>query len=224
MKHTITIEMLWAGTLAAIIFSISPSAQAQQPLVVEGKQPRPSNNSQPDIQQEPVTPSSTAVSASKLKVSCQELKTIVRKGDREAVMLTWSYGGFGKEYTPAKRCQIVSTRLQKAANLNGGTFKDIQLASGLLNGQAVICALQSNDRACSSKNLLFTLKPENAGNPDAIIQQIFSFAQDGNSSLNESASPKPQVNKNLGEWEQKVFAGGDRKAPATNANTANTGF
>ena len=221
MKSIIALDLLLASIVTAMTISISQSVQAQIPLVVDGK--KPPGTSQPDIQQEPQPPSATTTAASKLRVSCQDLKTIVQKGDREAVMLTWSYGGFGREYTPAKRCQIVSTRLQKAANLNGGTFKDIQLASGTLNSQSVICALKSNDRNCSSKNLLFTLKPENASNPDAVIQQIFSFAQDGNSSLNESASNKPQVNKNLGEWEQKVFTGSAKKAPATN-NTANTGF
>jgi hypothetical protein len=218
MKFITALDLFLAGIVTAMTISISQLAQAQLPLSVDDKQPP--GNSQPDVQQDPTPTSAT----SGLKVSCQNLKTIVKKGDREAVMLTWSYGGFGKEYTPAKRCQIVSARLQKAANLNGGTFKDIQLASGTLNSQSVICALPANDRTCTSKNLLFTLKPENASNPEAIIQQIFSFAQDGNSSLNESASRKPQVNKNLGEWEKQVFAGGAKKSPATNPSTANTGF
>jgi hypothetical protein len=221
MKSTIKINIILAGIVTALTIAISPSAQAQNPLVINGKQ-SPSNGD--DIRQEPLPTSNTAVSTSRLKVNCQDLKTIVQKGDREATMLTWSYGGFGKEYTPAKRCQIVSARLQKAANINGGTFKDIQLASGPLNNQTVICALQSRDKACNSKNLLFTLKPENAKNPEAIIEQIFSFARDGNSTLDESASSKRTVNTNLGDWEQKVFAGNAKKSPASNAGTADPGF
>ena len=64
---------------------------------------------------------------------------------------------------------MVSERLQQAANINGGTFKDLQLASGTVNAQPVICALQSNGTKCNRQNLLFTLKPENARNPDAVI-------------------------------------------------------
>jgi hypothetical protein len=220
MKSTIKIDIILTGIVAAMTIAISPSAQAQSPLVINGNQ-SPSNRD--DVRQEPLPSSNPAVSTSKLRVNCQDLKTLVQKGDREAVMLTWSYGGFGKEYTPAKRCQIVSARLQKAANMNGGTFKDIQLASGSLNNQTVICALQSRDRACSSKNLLFTLKPENAKNPEAIIEQIFSFARDGNSTLNESASSKRKINTNLGDWEQKVFAG-NAQNPASNTSNADPGF
>jgi len=116
---------------------------------------------------------------------------------------------------------MVSERLQQVANLNGGTFKDLQLASGTVNSQPVICALQSNGTKCNRQNLLFTLKPENARNPEAVIQKIFSFAQDGSSSLNESVSSQPKSDVNLGTWEQKAFP--QSNSPTTNRN-ANTGF
>jgi Circadian oscillating protein COP23 len=221
MKSIIKIDIILAGIVTVMMLAISPSVQAQNPLVIKGNQ-TPTNRD--DVWQEPLPSSNTAVSTSRLKVNCQNLKTVVQKGDREAVMLSWSYGGFGKEYTPAKRCQIVSARLQKAANSNGGTFRDMQLASGALNNQTVICALRSKDRACSSKNLLFTLKPENAKNPEAIIEQIFSFSRDGNSTLEESASSKRKINTDLGDWEQKVFADTAKKSPASNNTNNNTGF
>ena len=138
-------------------------------------------------------------------------------------MVSWNYDGFGREFTPEKRCQMVSERLQQAANSNGGTFKDLQLASGTVNSQAVICALQSNSNKCDRQNILFTLKPENARNPDAVIQKIFSFARDGSSSLNESASSNPSVDLNLGTWEQKAFPRtGKITAPQRGSN--DTGF
>ena len=159
-----------------------------------------------------------------LRVSCQNLTTVVQKGDRQAIMLTWNYSGFGREFTPEKRCQIVSERLQQAANINGGTFKDLQIATGTVNSRAVICALQSNSNKCTRKNLLFTLNPENASNPDAVIQRMFSFAQDGSSSINESASARPsKVDPNLGNWEQKAFPRSQKYAP-TNRRKIDTGF
>jgi hypothetical protein len=170
------------------------------------------------------TPQVVNASGSSLSVSCQDLKTVVQKGDRQAVMLTWNYDGFGKDYTPEKRCQIVSERLQQAANLNGGTFKDLQLASGTVNSQTVICALKSNSNRCNRQNMLFTLKPENARNPEAVIQRIFSFARDGSSSVNESASSQQStVDLNLGRWEQQTFPQSKRSSTVNRSNPK-TGF
>jgi hypothetical protein len=221
MKYPLKIDRILTGIVAIMTIAIAPLAQAQNPLTINGNR-TPNNGA--DIQEEPAPSTNTALSTSKLKVNCQNLKTVVRKGDRQAVMLSWSYGGFGKEYTPAKRCQIVSTRLQKAANSNGGTFKDMQLASGPLNNQTVICALRARERACSSKNILFTLKPENAKNPNAIIEQIFSFSRDGSGSIEESASADRKINTDLGDWEQKAFADNAQKSPASNNNNTDSGF
>ncbi len=221
MKSLTTTYLLLAGIATGISLSISQVAQAQLPLVVDGN--ATTNNNSPTEPQQ----NNTTAAGSGLKVSCQDLKTVVQKGDREAVMVTWNYDGFGKDFTPSKRCQMVSERLQQAANLNGGTFKDLQLASGTVNSQAVICALQSNDKKCNRQNLLFTLKPENARNPEAIIQKIFSFAQDGSSSLDESASRntrKSQIDLNLGTWEQKVFAGTTKRSANTNTSKVDRGF
>jgi hypothetical protein len=71
--------------------------------------------------------------------------------------------------------------------------------------------------------MLFTLKPENASNPDAIVQKIFSFAQDGSASIEESASTKPKLNRNLGNWEQKMF-GRSRNTSKPKQSDNNTGF
>jgi Circadian oscillating protein COP23 len=162
-------------------------------------------------------------SGSGLRVSCQGLQTIVQKGDRQAVMLSWNYDGFGREYTPEKRCQIVSERLQQAAERNGGTFKDLQLASGIVNSQTVICALSFHGK-CNRKNMLFTLKPENARNPESVIQKMLVFAQDGSAYINESATnSRPQITNNLGMWEQKAF-GQSQNSSTPKRRTTDTGF
>ena len=231
MKLITTLDRLILATLlTAVTISIAPFAQAQLPPIVDSNPqsgltvkdnqnnntPEPTNNNNNNNSNNNSGEVITA-SASTLKVTCQDLTTLVQKGDRQAVMVSWNYDGFGKEFTPQKRCQAVSQRLQEVANLNGGTFKDLQLASGTVNSQPVICALQSNAKKCNSKNLLFTLKPENARNPDAVIQKIFTFAQDGTSSLNESASSRPQkADLNLGNWEQKAFP--QSKTPKTSSS------
>ncbi len=218
MKPTIINQLLFTCIVPAIALLNPQLVQAQLPAIVD------SNQTELTVKETPGnTPQVVNASESSLKVSCQDLKTIVQKGDRQAVMLTWNYDGFGREYTPEKRCQIVSERLQKAANTNGGTFRDLQLASGTLNSQSVVCALKSNSNKCSSQNLLFTLKPENARNPEAVIKKIFSFAEDGSSSINESASRQAKVDLNLGNWEQKAFPQSTRSS-TVNRKKPNTGF
>jgi hypothetical protein len=193
-------------------------ATAQLPPVVDGTPSHPPATGVAPID----TSTSPTAAASGIKVSCQDLKTIVQKGDRQAVMVTWNSGYFGKEFTPEKRCQMVSARLQQAADTNGGTFKGLQLASGTVNSHPVICALQSGSTKCDRQNLLFTLKPENARNPEAIIQKIFKFAEDGSGVINESSSQSPKVDLDLGNWERQAF--GQSKPGSANARSVDTGF
>lgn len=214
--HHLKISLFAFATLVTISLPAAasewtpPLITAQSPLTIDRTYTAPR-----DAQiEEEIDPSITSAVAD-LSVNCQGLKTVVRKGDRSAVMIDWNYAGFGRDYTPAKRCQIVSARLQQAANLNGGTFKELQLASGILNAQTIICALQANQQSCTSRNILFTLKPENARNPELVVQKIFTFAQDGSSSLDESASSKGQVDLNLGKWEQQAFARKSKQARTT---------
>jgi Circadian oscillating protein COP23 len=218
MKLTTITQFLLLSAIATLVPLVSQIATAQLPPIV---------NNQADLSVKETPNNSdrdSNIANAGLRVSCQNLTTIVQKGDRQAIMLTWNYNGFGRDFTPEKRCQIVSERLQQAANINGGTFKDLQIATGTVNSQAVICALQSNSNKCTSKNLLFTLNPENARNPDAVIQRMFSFAQDGSSSINESASNRPsKVDPNLGNWEQKAFPRSQKYAP-TNRRKIDTGF
>lgn len=221
MKLIITTQLLLGLIISATTVLIPQLAKAQLPAIVDPNQPEQTNGGSEVI----------TASAATLKVSCQDAKTVVQKGELQAVMVTWSYDGFGKEFSPEKRCQVVSEKLQQAADSNGGTFKNLQLSSGTVNSQPVICALGSNDKKCTKNNLLFTLKPENAKNPNAVIQKIFGFARDGNSDLNESSGSKPDMN--LGTWEQKAFAKSGKPAivnrqnfkPNTNKKRViNTGF
>ena len=208
MKSVITSQVLriCVATISAIV---APQlAQAQVPPIVDVT---PAES--------PASPNITAIS--KLEVKCQDLKTVVKKEDRQAVMMTWTTNYFGQEFTNSKRCQIVSERLQKAANQNGGTFKGLELASGTVNAQTVICALPSNSEKCDRNNMLFTLKPENAGNPEAVIQQVLSFAADGSGSVQEGTR-RSKVDLSLGNWEQKAFK--TKKPAAIQPKRVKTGF
>jgi osmotically-inducible protein OsmY len=197
MKQIVASQILHICIAATVSMPILPQqARSQLPPIVDSTTPVPKETSN----------NTNTAAVAKLEVRCQNLKTIVKKGDRQATMMTWTTNYFGREFSNEKRCQIVSERLQKAANINGGTFQGVRLASGTVNLQTVICALQNGSKKCSRDNFLFTLKPENANHPQAVIQQILSFAEDGSSSVNEGATTRSTVDLNLGNWERKAFA------------------
>jgi Circadian oscillating protein COP23 len=191
------------------------------PAVPQGTPTNTNSNSNSNSNSNTNTNTNTAA-ASKLEVKCEDLKTVVKKGDRQATMMTWNTDYFGRNFSNAKRCQAVSERLQKAANLNGGTFQGLELASGTVNSQTAICALQNGKKKCDGDNILFTLKPENAKNPEAVIQQILKFGEDGSGSVEESARPRSKVDLNLGNWERKAFA--NNRSSNSNSQGKKTGF
>jgi iron uptake system EfeUOB component EfeO/EfeM len=213
MKLTLSITnlLICVATIGSI--SIPQLAQAQVPTIID---------TAPEASKEQPAASTTTATVSKLEVRCQDLKTVVQKGDQQAVMMTWNTNHFGKEFSNLKRCQVVSERLQKAATLNGGTFKGLELASGTINFQPVICALQNGSKKCTADNMLFTLKPENADDPEAVIEQIFNFAEEGSGMVNESTRSTKRVDRNLGNWERKNFA--RKKSVTTTPRNPKKGF
>ena len=194
--------------------SSTPNQPAGLPTVTAPQPPPVVPSSTSNTQQAaPTADDTSTATSSNVKVSCQDLTTVVQKGDRQALMFNWHTNHFGGEYTPEKRCQLVSERLQSAADRNGGTLKGLQLGSGVLNGQTVICVFQTSENSCNDGNLLFTLKPENAKRPQAVIAKISTFAKSGIMAVNESASASSQLDLDLGNWERQAFA----KAPKSPA-------
>jgi hypothetical protein len=88
--------------------------------------------------------------------------TRVRTNSRGDERLIEWHESFGKEFTPANRCRIVTDRLNKAYN-TGRT----RLIPRRVNGLPVICSV-SMSRSCNAKDVLFTLKN------DRDVQQVLS--------------------------------------------------
>jgi Circadian oscillating protein COP23 len=70
-------------------------------------------------------------------------------------IVVWKSEFFGRNYTPQKRCEVVSPKFQ-AAFQAGRTF----LSPGVdtATGQGIICSAASANDACDKSNMLFTLK------------------------------------------------------------------
>jgi hypothetical protein len=198
---------LWPSS---IVYSQSSTNEPALPTVVD---------SQPPIVQPTQSSPDSSSSTSTVSVKCENLTTVVQKGERKALMLRWQTNYFGGAFTPEKRCQLVSARLQAAADRNGGTFKGLQFGSGILNRQTVICLLQTGENNCTDKNILLTLKPENAQRPQAVIAKILIFAKNGSTTINESARVFSKSSLNLGNWELQAFP-----KPSTSVQNTDTGF
>ncbi len=121
--------------------------------------------------------------------------TIARRSDRATPpMITWQDTSFGPQYTPERRCQIVSDRLTQAVAQNGGKLTNLRLTYGPVNGFPVICYVRNREEPCSSGNLLLTLRQDDRGKESQILQQILTFSIQGQGApltRGPSSAPEP---------------------------------
>ena len=75
-----------------------------------------------------------------------------------------------KNFTPARRCEIVSEKLNSYHD-NGRIY--FKLPKSLVNGQKVICITNTKSEECSGKNVLVTL--ERNANSQAILEKLVAF-------------------------------------------------
>ena len=132
-------------------------------------------------------------------VTCENLTTTIHQQEAHAVLFQWNTNFFGDKYTPAVRCQDVSTRLNSLVQANNGQFSGISFIAGLMNNYPVICSPRPGESSCNSQNLLFTLKPENRAKADEIIRGLQDTNSYGSFSINEARRPKAD----LGEWAKR---------------------
>jgi hypothetical protein len=99
---------------------------------------------------------------------------------------------------------MVSNRINTAVQANGGRLSNLLLTNGYVNGETVICALGPMETRCSDRNLLFTLKPENANRAGEILGQLLQISRYG-SSAGYITETSGQVYVDLGDWEAQAF-------------------
>lgn len=144
-----------------------------------------------------------------------EFETIMQRGSSRATLIRWTHRGsayFGGQYTPERRCRAVTQRLNQAMAQNGGSLGNLLLTNGLVNNETVICALGPMETACTSGNVLFTLKPENAYRAGQILGQLLQISRYGGAAgfITETEG---QTYVNLGDWaDQALVDSGDAAA------------
>ncbi|WP_019498775.1 COP23 domain-containing protein [Pseudanabaena sp. PCC 6802] len=145
--------------------------------------------------------------------------TVARRGDRQTPpMILWrsTLGEYG-QYTPQRRCQIVSDKFTRAVALNGGKLGGMSLTYGINNRQRVICHVNHFRESCNSENQLFTLRPSDYGRERQILEQLVNFSAKG------SGTPVQQSGEifyaDLGDAIERFFSTKDAQTPTSTPST-----
>jgi Circadian oscillating protein COP23 len=198
-----TVEAVWAQPP-------TPSVPAQPRISVPT---RTSTPSVPALKPLPSVPAQTTFHCTAMPGGTYA--TVAKRGDRQTppmILWTSTLGEFG-QYTPQRRCEIVSDKFTQAVALNGGKLKSMLLTYGLNNRQRVICYVSSQNGSCNSENQLFTLRPADRGRERQILERLVNFGIHG------TGTPVQQSGElfyaNVGESIERFFADADSKEPAT---------
>lgn len=110
--------------------------------------------------------------------------TVATRGSRQSPpMIVWKTDSFGPQYTPERRCQIVTDRLNNVLQFYDGKLQGLQITHGMVDdGQTVLCVIRFYGDSCTRQNMLLTLKPKNASRASAMVSRIQRFAR-GDSSV-----------------------------------------
>ena len=186
MKFTRAMQLAMVGVSGLVgLVGLSPNAQGQPQV----SPPLPPATIPPQL-----PPTSGAL---KTIVACAGKQTVISRGTKRATLISWQTNEFGAQFTPEKRCQIVSQKLQTAVNGAGGKLSNLNLTNGPVNNRQVICVVPTGSFTCTSTNMLFTLKRANERNAKAIIQNMTNF-KSGSSAIVEDSGEQGFMN--LGEF------------------------
>jgi Circadian oscillating protein COP23 len=140
----------------------------------------------------------TAVSAqsfTKTTFACVKVggnpATIAIRGERKtSPMIIWKDTSYGT-YTPQKRCQIVSQRLTNAV-ASSGKLSNLNMTYGMLNSLPIICYITRKDEKCNSENILFSLRSNEIGKEQEILDGLLNFSKIGKGDPTMRCVAQPQ--------------------------------
>lgn len=169
----------------------------------------------PTVQPPAVQPATAQTTFHCVPTQGNTYATVAKRGTRQTppmILWTSTLGEFG-QYTPQRRCEMVSDKFTRAVTLNGGKLKSMLLTYGINNRQRVICYVSSPNGSCNSDNQLFTLRPADRGRERQILERLVNFGIHG------TGTPVQQSGElfyaNVGESIDRFFSESDSKEPAT---------
>lgn len=126
--------------------------------------------------------------------------TVAIRGDRQtSPMITWQDTSHGADFTPEKRCKIVSQRLTKAV-ARTGKLNSLTMTHGVVKSFPVICYITRKGDPCNSENVLFSLKASELGQEQKILATLLSFSKKG---TGDSIAESSGGNKTMEDWIQQ---------------------
>jgi hypothetical protein len=129
--------------------------------------------------------------------------TIARTPSGEVPVIRWIDDSWGSEYTPQKRCELVSEKFQKYHS--EGTLK--YMTTGIENGQKVVCVAQTEGGSCKGRSL-FTLKPD--ANPGQTLEKLMNVRNRSSGPLNQSSD---RIYINMDEYLKEASASSSQNNP-----------
>ena len=106
--------------------------------------------------------------------------TIIRTPEQAIPLITWNNPKFGTEFTPEKRCQIVTQKFQTAVDTYG--VENLMFTTGRVGGRNVICLINGGQQGCNPSNTLLSLSGANALEPRKLLEQLLSIGTTGSGS------------------------------------------
>ena len=125
--------------------------------------------------------------------------TLLSSSDREKplAVILWESKYFSKQYTPQKRCSLVSLKFQAAHT--AGKLEYLVVGKHKKTRAQIVCGVRSQSESCNSDaNMLFTLKPDTDSR--SVLKQLTGSFESGKatSSFTENSSNREVFN--LGDF------------------------
>ncbi len=125
--------------------------------------------------------------------------TIATRGNvKSSALLIWETAEFGDNYTPEKRCHIVSEKLTTFVTDSGGRLQNLLLKTGNVNNYAVMCAVAKYNQICNEKNTVLTFNKDNRLSQDKVLKTVDQFAKGQDTTpVYESGNSSPIIPVNV---------------------------
>jgi hypothetical protein len=87
---------------------------------------------------------------------------VTPEGAKTEPLITWnSQAMAGSGFTPQRRCNEVTGRLNTVVANVGGSFSDVLLTTGSVKGADVVCWVNDEQSGCDNSNVLVTMSKGN---------------------------------------------------------------
>lgn len=163
--------------------------------------------------------------------------TVANRGSKTSTPLivwtsTLNSDNSESSYTPARRCNAVSKSLTDlVASVGQGNLKNLWLDYKPVNSQVVICVYHTAQAACTTRNVVFTRKPENRPLAAEILANLKEFSQRGSGSpiyeSEDDSEATPTRAVSLEAWSNQAFAsqsGASSVNGSSSKNSPSSGF